>query len=1255
MRTKKVISLFVALVMTLSLAIMPQAASAEESAVYFSGNFDNMTPTQWTNDNNAGKPWQHWNQTSLVESETGNYLKVNANNQLALNLKNLGVKAPGKYKISMTFAPESYALGSSTDAFAIYTESGTIGTQTLGRVYADNATQTARHMQMLGTYKGGVGSNMMDSTTPWKIEAVLDTATGALSVSTGIPNVWTFSGSKTVTVMTEDSNAGYIKFRAGGSPLYIYDIKVQQTVDITATAGAGGSVSGGGAYRTGETVTLTATAETGYEFAGWYADGVLVSNEATYTFTAEEAKEFSARFKRATALNYVEDFSGMTADEWKNNNNSGKPWQHWNQTSLVESETGNYLKVNANNQLALNLKNLGVTAPGKYKISMTINPESYSLGSSTDAFCIYTESGAIGAQILGQVYADSSTATSRHMRILGSYKGGVGSNMMNSTTPWKIEAVWDTATGALSSSAGIPDVWTFSGSKTVTAMTEDSNAGYIKFRAGGSPLYIYNIKVQQAIEIGATVQEGGTVTGAGSYVAGDSVTLTATAEEGYEFKGWYDGDTLVSADAAYTFTVEGAKVFTAKFEGKAKAVNYVEDFNEMTADEWKNNNNSGKPWRHWNVTSLVDISEMSTDINKKGKMTGNALKLSAKNTLSLSLSGLGLKKGGKYVIEYDTLQEAFVASGWDNQIYFEGGGLSAKSISIVLDNGWLSMANQSDGCGGMSVSKHTKLVLDTANNKVSVSITDNANAWTKGPVNMSVNFTDATSIPDLKFGTVSSNPLYIDNVSVRQYADVAVTVDGYGKVTGTGVKFAGDTVTLNATPLVGCTFDGWYLNDELVSQDAEYSFVVEENVAYVAKFSGTPQHNIFRLDGYEYNEDFSEMNEDTYETMPWVDASKASFDDENNRIVIAPKTNLALDLDEFGIDEKGVYEIRVGMAGGDETPTASGFSWNAYFDGGQELLAEYWETSGGIAGNVEQRANRIFGVYKAIYGAEHHGWDMLIRWNTSTGEMTVIALDQSNMWSTSSEKTITKYTKGNFPALYLNAGFETLYIDYLSVKYIPADMSITSENIKFYVNDTVQKSWNELSPETDKITIDFGTEIVSASGITLTDSEGTAVAFEGEVKDNSYVLNLTEGLKPVSVYTLTVDDTVENVMGETTDRVYTAKIKTGAKMLKGDAVVTDAFGNKTDALADATGLKIDYVNKTGKSQDINIIENYYNGGVLVATSITKYQKDASVSEDTITHTLTKPSDAYTSAKIMVWNGFAYMETIAELIELSSVK
>ena len=60
--------------------------------------------------------------------------------------------------------------------------------------------------------------------------------------------------------------------------------------------------------------------------------------------------------------------------------------------------------------------------------------------------------------------------------------------------------------------------------------------------------------------------DGGSVSGGSNQLKkGDSITVRAQADEGYEFVGWYQGSALVSSDAEYTFTFEEDRTLTAQF------------------------------------------------------------------------------------------------------------------------------------------------------------------------------------------------------------------------------------------------------------------------------------------------------------------------------------------------------------------------------------------------------------------------------------------------------------------------------------------------------------------------------------------------------------------------------------------------------------------------------------------------------------------------------------------------------------------
>ena len=68
------------------------------------------------------------------------------------------------------------------------------------------------------------------------------------------------------------------------------------TSEVTIGTDGMGHVHGGGYYRDGETVTVTADADDGSIFEGWYDDGVLVSTDESYTFKVTKNAHLEARF-----------------------------------------------------------------------------------------------------------------------------------------------------------------------------------------------------------------------------------------------------------------------------------------------------------------------------------------------------------------------------------------------------------------------------------------------------------------------------------------------------------------------------------------------------------------------------------------------------------------------------------------------------------------------------------------------------------------------------------------------------------------------------------------------------------------------------------------------------------------------------------------------------------------------------------------------------------------------------------------------
>ena len=77
---------------------------------------------------------------------------------------------------------------------------------------------------------------------------------------------------------------------------------------------------------------------------------------------------------------------------------------------------------------------------------------------------------------------------------------------------------------------------------------------------------VLNFRQNYDIVVTVNPEVGGTVMGAGTYLHGETATLTATANEGYAFINWTLDGEEVSTEAEYSFVVTEAADYVANFE-----------------------------------------------------------------------------------------------------------------------------------------------------------------------------------------------------------------------------------------------------------------------------------------------------------------------------------------------------------------------------------------------------------------------------------------------------------------------------------------------------------------------------------------------------------------------------------------------------------------------------------------------------------------------------------------------------------------
>ena len=83
------------------------------------------------------------------------------------------------------------------------------------------------------------------------------------------------------------------------------------TVSLTAYPSGAGTVSGGGTYAQGSSVTTTASANGGYGFLEWLENGNIVSTSPNYQFTISANRNLEAVFEPLATITFVTNPSGL--------------------------------------------------------------------------------------------------------------------------------------------------------------------------------------------------------------------------------------------------------------------------------------------------------------------------------------------------------------------------------------------------------------------------------------------------------------------------------------------------------------------------------------------------------------------------------------------------------------------------------------------------------------------------------------------------------------------------------------------------------------------------------------------------------------------------------------------------------------------------------------------------------------------------------------------------------------------------------
>ena len=184
-----------------------------------------------------------------------------------------------------------------------------------------------------------------------------------------------------------------------------------------------------------------------------------------------------------------------------------------------------------------------------------------------------------GTSILnGKCYLDAETSGGSNVTLSQYTSGGGGGTPPGPGNSYTISASANPTAGGTVSGAG-----TYSRGATCTLIATP-NAGYTftnwtrngqqvstnatySFTVNGNASYVANFSLNTyTVTATANPTAGGSITGAGTYSHGSTVTLRATANENYLFVNWIENGAVVSTEATYSFTITANRTLSAIFE-----------------------------------------------------------------------------------------------------------------------------------------------------------------------------------------------------------------------------------------------------------------------------------------------------------------------------------------------------------------------------------------------------------------------------------------------------------------------------------------------------------------------------------------------------------------------------------------------------------------------------------------------------------------------------------------------------------------